>query len=114
MPKAISANEAKTHFSELLDYVGEHADGVIVERRGQPTAVLMSIASYEEVLSWREQQRRDQALVRLNGIQLRASARNQDFSDEDAIALADEISHELIDDMASRVEIRFERDRLSS
>lgn len=63
MPKAVSANEAKPHFGELLDYVGEHADGVIVERRGPPPAVLMPIASYEAIQTWREHQRRDEALA---------------------------------------------------
>ena len=114
MPRAVSADEAKTHLGELLDYVGEHDDGVIVERRGEPAAVLLSIASYEEVQAWREQQRRDAAVARLKAIQERTSERNQDLTEEDAIALADRLSHELIDDMARRGEIEFERDRVSS
>lgn len=109
MPKAVSSHEAKNHFGSLLGYVDEHDDEVIVERHGKPRAVLMSMPSYEKVQALREQQRRAEALARLRAIQERASERNQDLTEEQAIALADQLSHELIDDMAARGEIVFER-----
>ncbi len=39
-----------------------------------------------------------------------AAARNQDLTEEAAIEIAERVSHELIDDLAARGEIRFDRD----
>jgi prevent-host-death family protein len=55
MPKTVAANEAKQRLGALLGYVNEQGDEVIVERHGRPTAVLMSVAAYDEVKALREQ-----------------------------------------------------------
>ena len=59
MTKAVSANEAKNRLGYLLGYVSDQGDEVIVESRGKPKAVIMSIAAYEEVQALREQERRE-------------------------------------------------------
>src|SRR5688572_31891441 len=110
MPKVVSANEAKQRLGALLGYVGEQGDEVIVERHGRPAAVIISVAAYDEVQALREQKRRADALELLRQVQERVAARNQDISDEEAIEFADRLSHELIDDMAARGELVFERD----
>lgn len=111
MPKTVSAHEAKNRFGSLLGYVSEQGDEVIVERRGEPTAVLMSIAAFEAIQALREEKRRADALAQLRQLHEDIAARNQDLSEEEAIELADRISHELIDRMAERGEITFERDQ---
>ncbi len=114
MPKAISSNEAKQRWGSLLGYVSDQGDEVIVESHGKPKAVVISIAAYEEFQSLRDRQRRADALERLRGLHERLATRNQDATaeeEEGAIAFADRLSHELVDDMAARGEITFERDR---
>ncbi len=110
VPKTVSALEAKNRLGSLLGYVSEQGDEVIVENRGKPRAVIMSYAAYEEVQQMRGQKQRTDALERLRRLQERAAARNQDLTEEAAIEIANRVSHELIDDLAARGEIRFERD----
>ena len=58
---------------------------------------------------------RVEAIQHLRGeLEEEIAARNSDLSAEDAIALADQISHEIIDDMAARGDITFEHDLRSS
>lgn len=113
MPKAVSATEAKNRLGSLLAYVAEQGDDVVVESQGKPKAVLISFAAYQEVLALREQKRRADALERLRRLEERIADRNRDsdLTEEEAVALADRISHEIIDDMAERGELTFERDR---
>ena len=111
MPKAVAANEAKNRLGALLRYVSEQGDEVIVESHGKPRAVIMSIAAYEETKALREQKRRTEALQRLRDLQGRVGARNQDLTEDDAIEIADRVSHELIDRLAESGTITFERDR---
>ncbi len=110
MPITVSAHEAKNRLGSLVGYVSDHDDEVIVENHGKPKAVIMSFSVYQEVQALREQQRRADALERLRQIHERVAARNQDMTEEEAITFADRLSHELIDDMAARGEITFERD----
>ena len=110
MPKTVSSNEAKNRLGSLLGYVNEQDDEVIVESHGKPKAVIMSISAYEEVQALREQKRRVDALTELHHLQERVAARNHDLSEDAAIKIADRISHDLIDRMAARREITFERD----
>ena len=110
MPKTVSANEAKNRLGSLLGYVSEHGDEVIVETYGKPKAVIMSYAAYEEVQALRGQAQRADALERLRRLQERTAARNQDLTEVAAIEIAERVSHELIDDLAARGEIRFDRD----
>ena len=111
MPKTVAVNEAKQRLVSLLGYVSEEDDEVIVERHGRPMAVLMSVAAYEEIQALRVQKRRIEALERLRRLEERIAARNQGVSDEAAIEFAVGLSHELIDDMAARGDLVFERDR---
>ncbi len=111
MPRAISSNEAKQRWGSLLGSVSEQGDEVIVESHGKPRAVVLSITAYEELLALRDQKHRADALEHLRRLHDRLATRNQDTTEEEAIAFADRLSHELIDDMAAREEITFERDR---
>jgi hypothetical protein len=88
---------------------------VIIERRGKPTAVIVSIAAYDELQTFREdKQKRADALERLRRLDERLAAHNRvhnsDLSEEEAIELSVRIERERIDRMAERGEITFERD----
>ena len=111
MPKALSSNEAKQRWGSLIAYVSEQNGEEIVESHGKPKAVVLSIAAYEEFQALCEQKRHTDALERLRRLHEGLSARNEGTSEEAAIAFADRLAHELIDGMAARGEISFERDR---
>jgi len=110
VPKTVSALEAKNRLGSLLGYVSEQGDEVIVQNHGKPKAVIMSYAAYEEVQELRGQKQRTDALERLRTLHSRTAARNHDLTEEEAIAIADRVSHELIDAAAVRGDITFERD----
>jgi len=112
MPKAVSVAEAEHRFDALLGYV-DQGNEIIVESDGKPRAVLMSFAAFEQVatLRDRDQKRRAAALERLLRLQDQVSARNQDLTEEEAEALAEEITQQAIANMVARGEISFERDR---
>lgn len=82
-----------------------------MERHGHPRAVLISYDAYEEVRSPRQDKRRAEAREMPRQIQAQAEMLNQDLTEEESITLADQLSHELIADMAARGEITCERDR---
>jgi len=113
MPKTLSSNDAKQGWGAPLGYVSERGEAVIVESHGKPKAVVVPVAGHEELLTLREQRRPTDALERLRALNERISARHRDReeTEEEVIAFADRLSHELIDDMAARGEITFERDR---
>lgn len=113
MPKAVSATEAKNRLGALLGYVVDQHDEVIVENQGKPRAVLMSFTAFEEVEALRADKRRAEALANLRRLEQRIADHNRDsdLTEEEAQALADGISHEIVDDLAARGVVTFERDR---
>lgn len=46
MARRVSAREARAHFAELTDRVRYTGESVIVEKQGQPYAVLVSIEDF--------------------------------------------------------------------
>jgi prevent-host-death family protein len=110
MPKTISSNDAKQRWGTLIADVADQGEEVIVASHGKPRVVVMSVAAYEEVQTLREQKRRADALERLHQLHERVEARNQDLDEEEAIEFAVKLGRELIDDMAARGDITFERD----
>lgn len=114
MSKTVSAHDAKNHFSSLLDAVTEGSEEVIVERHGRPRAVLISYDAYQQVQAAREQQRRAALAEELRALQERISARNQDLTEEESIALAIEVSDEIIEDLMARDRAHAKRDNGSS
>jgi prevent-host-death family protein len=110
VPKAISTSEAKNQLSSMLNWVEEHGDEIIVESNGRPRAVIMSIAEYQRIQELRNQYRRQQAVAEIRALRAAVRARNEDLTEEEAMALADRFVHEVIDDMAREGKLRFERD----
>jgi len=106
----MSSNDAKQRWGTVLSYVTEQADEVIVESHGKPRAVVLSVAAYEEFQTLREQRRRADALDRLRRLNERLAVQNAGVSEEEAIEFGVRLQRELIDDMAARGDITFERD----
>ncbi|HEV2108204.1 MAG TPA: type II toxin-antitoxin system Phd/YefM family antitoxin [Thermomicrobiales bacterium] len=113
MSRVVTATEAKNRLGALLEAVAEHQDEVIVESHGRARAVILPVDAYEEFQALRDQKRRTDAIARLDQLNKRIEMANRDsgWTDDEAIAIADAISHEIINRVAERGELTFERDR---
>ena len=110
MPKTVTTSEANNTLGSLVGWVVENEDEVIVESQGEPRAVIMSFDAYEELRVLKEQQRRQAALEQLRQIRDRVQARHPNIeSEEEAMALAERLVSDVIDDMAAEGKIVFER-----
>lgn len=110
MSRAVSANEAKNRLGSLIRAVSMEGDEVIVESHGKPRAAIISIEAYEEMLTLREQKRRADALDELRALRDAVRTRNASLGTDEAEALADRVSREIVDDLADAGAVTFERD----
>lgn len=46
----MSARDARRQFGKVLESVGQRGEEVVVERRGKPVAVFVSISTYRQML----------------------------------------------------------------
>jgi prevent-host-death family protein len=109
MPKTISVSEAKNRLSEMLDWADENREGVVVESRGKPKAVILPYAEYEHYLSLRKREQRRLALQRLDKLAAAVRARNQDLAPDKVEQIADETSRETIERMAEEGKVSFKK-----
>ena len=107
MPRTASSTETKNRLGSLIGWVAETRDDVIVENHGEPAAVLMSFAEYEELLALREKARRASIQERLRALRRESLARNQDLTPEEGDALAERFAREVIEDLAKDGKIQF-------
>lgn len=106
MARAVSTREAQNKLGELIGWVREHRDAVIVENRGKPSAVLLSYDEYEQVCAFREQQRRQGAVERLRRLRDEVRARNGDLTDEGAEAIAEQFSRDVMRGLIDKGKVR--------
>ena len=109
MPKAVPTREAQNTLSALIGWVRENRDGVIIENRGKPAAVLISFDEYEQLRAAREAQRRREVWEQLRRLQAQVAARNADLDEEAAEALAEGLGREAMETLIDEDKVRFER-----
>jgi prevent-host-death family protein len=109
MPKTISVSEAKNKLSAMLKWAVENQDEVVVESRGRPKAVILPYSEYEMFQSLREKERRQAALQRLQELAAANQVLNQDLTSEEAEELAEEVTRETIERMATEEKISFQQ-----
>ncbi len=109
MPRTISVSEAKNKLSAMLDWAVKNQDGVIIESRGRPKAVILPYAEYETYLALREKEQRRAALLRLEELATVVQARNQDLQPDEAEQLAGEISRETIERLVEAGKVSFKQ-----
>jgi PHD/YefM family antitoxin component YafN of YafNO toxin-antitoxin module len=80
---------------------------VIVQSRGEPKVVLIPYAEYEEIQGIKEQVRRRRALAKLEKLREKVRSRNIDLSDEEAEALANRFTREVVEEMVEEGKIQF-------
>ncbi len=110
MARMISATEAKAKLSALMEWAVSNQDEVIIQSRGNPKAVIISYDVYEQFKELQEQARRKEALSQLESLAARIQERNQDLTAEDADALADRFTREVIEEMVDEGKIQYQRE----
>ncbi len=88
MPKTVSSTEAKSRFGELLKWAAQSKDEVIVKLYGEPAAVIISYAEYEEVEKLRKREQKRKAFEALETLRQEARRQNPELTAEDAYRLA--------------------------
>lgn len=107
MPRTVSASEAKTRFGEMATWIQENRDDIIVESRGKPNVVIVSFEEYQKILDLRERARREELLSELESLRSEVSARNQDLSEDEALALGELWARETIAEMIREGKIKY-------
>ena len=88
MTTNVSSNEARSHLGRLLRLASEEDEDVVIKVRGEPTAVLISYAEYEQLADLKKMQKRLQAVERLRALRRRIHERIPDLPAEEAYRLA--------------------------
>ncbi len=104
----VSTSEAKAKLSRFLQMVAKNREEIIIQKRGDPQAVLIPYSAYEQFNIWREQVRRQQALAELQKLADKVRERNQDLSAVEADELADRFVREVIEDMIAEGKIKYD------
>ena len=99
MPRTVSATEAKIHLGAMIEWAISHREGVIIESRGRPRAVLVDFDEYQSLQQAREASRRQEAWRRLEALAERVSARNRDLAETQAEDIADRFVRETAREM---------------
>lgn len=107
MPTSMSAREAKAHLDSLLDQSNDRFDDIIVERDGEPRAVIVSFAEYQAVAELRQARHQEQVISELEQIRASVAARNEDLTAEQVDDLANRFSREMFEDLEREGRIRF-------
>jgi prevent-host-death family protein len=92
----VSTSQAKNQLSQLIQKT-RSGEEVIVERRGQPVAVILSYQNYQDLIALREKARRQKVLMQLRELAQEVQARNQGLTKEEIDQVADDIVREAID-----------------
>ncbi len=108
MPKTVTATEAKTNFGAMMDWTVTEKDQIIVQSHGQPKAAMINYDDYTRLVELKEKERRQQALKDLEALRERVRAKNQDLTDEQAMALAARFTRDVVVDMIAEGKIKYE------
>ncbi|MGB3328727.1 MAG: hypothetical protein WBA46_07220 [Thermomicrobiales bacterium] len=94
-------------WADVSKAVATGQDEVIVEAEGLPTVAVISLEEYAALRAAREQERKDAALRWLREFQESYDGRNDDLSEDEIAAIADEVARDAIDSMERKGIIRF-------
>jgi prevent-host-death family protein len=88
MPRTVSSSEAQNNFGAMVQWVEENSEGVVVERRGKPTAVLISYEEYQTMIRLKDQERKRKAFEALETLRREVQRKNPDITAEEAYRAA--------------------------
>ena len=85
--RTVSATEAKNRLGAYLKMATEDGDAVIVENRHEPSAVIISFETYQQLRDAQTMLDRQRRLAELDRIAKIQAERNSDLTEESAEAL---------------------------
>jgi len=109
--KTLSASLVQNNFGAIAKQIrdGDYKE-IIVENRGKPIVAIVDIGELQAIKGFREQARQKEALNKLRALRTKIQARTKNkLTDEEAMKLANQFSHELIEDLAKTGKVKFER-----
>lgn len=77
MERRMSATQARAHFGALMQQVVESQQPIIVDRRGKPQVVILSIAEYERPRAFQGREEWQESLKRVIKVGARIKARKR-------------------------------------
>ena len=110
MVTTVRAESTGDRLDEFLDRLAA-GDEVVLERDGQPRAVLIAADSYEELQRLRADARRRAAGEQLAALRDRIQARNPDLTSEEAEEISSRATREALDSLADQGALVFARRR---
>lgn len=97
MPTTMTAREVKAQLDSLLDQSNDRFDDIIVERNGEPRAVIVSFAEYQAVAELRQALRQEQVIAELEQLRASVAARNEGLAEEQVEKIAVQAGREVIE-----------------
>lgn len=107
MVRTISATEAKVNFGAVSRQVIETDEPVIVESHGQPKVAIVPVEQLDRLHELEDRERQQTALANLRQLQNELAIRNQDLTEEQADAIADELVRAGVDSLFERGIVRY-------
>lgn len=86
--KVVSATEAKNRLGSYLKAATQNGDSVVIERRNEPAAVLISYREYQLLRRAQEELVEQEFLNRFDRIMAEQAERNRDLTPEEADEMA--------------------------
>jgi len=84
----VSSSEARKRLGRFLSLASEENEDVVIEVRGEPTAVIVSYSQYEQMAREREDEERKEALWLLRNTRARVQEKMGGVSREEAYRMA--------------------------
>lgn len=84
----VSSSEARQRLGRFLNLASEENEDVVIEVRGEPTAVIVSYSQYEQMARDREDDKRSEALRLLQNARSRVQEKMVGVSREEAYRMA--------------------------
>ncbi len=106
--KTMSANEAKQNWGALMRAAREDDGVVVIESHGKPQVMVVSYDEFEEFRAFKEAQRRQEMLRRLDEFEARWGGRNTDLSPEEIEDLANRFADDFVNDLVAEGKIVFD------
>lgn len=93
--KTMSSNEAKQRWGTLIKSARDANDAVIVESHGTPVVAVIPYDEFAEYRKFKEAQRRQELLKRLDQFEAKYGGRNNDLSEREIEDLSVQIGKEI-------------------
>lgn len=107
MVRTISATEAKVNFGSVTQQVIDDGEPVIVENHGRPRVAIVPVQNLERLAELEAQERQRDALDRIQQLQAEVAGRNQDLTEEQADAIADDVVRTAVNALFDKDLVRY-------